>query len=289
MPGRITRRCIGICWTGAVALLSTIALANLAVAQSNELSAQESIASLDRRIVELLKNLTKHDEAEGLARKALEIAESTAGRDSPIVAQRLDNLAFTIRVQHRYREAEPLLLRALSIRENLFGADSPDLCQSLTNIAVLQEIEGELIAAQRSLLRCLRLQERAFAPEHPTIGHTIFMLAKLYEQAGQPQEAEELRRRGEKILGPDHPAKHIAAYNTGLRQRDKTFFGQMSEYRWTGLRMHSDASPQRLILLGEATFNNGLWNLFEVEMVLEDGAWRIKGLLPLPIYWKVRS
>ena len=78
------------------------------------------IQALDRRSVELLKNPSKHGEAQSLAQQALDIAERSSGPDSVVVAQRLDNLAFTMRIQHRYDEAEPLLVRALSIREQAF-------------------------------------------------------------------------------------------------------------------------------------------------------------------------
>ena len=234
-----------------------------------------------------MKNLSKHGEAQSLAQKALDIAERASGSDSAVVAQRLDNLAFTIRIQYRYGEAEPLLVRALSIREKLFGGESPDLCQSLTNVAVAQELKRELVAAQRSLSRCLSLRERAFGVDHPTVGHTLHMLAKLYRQAGRSEEAEELSRRAIEILGTEHPAVAITDYESGRRERDQTFFGQFSDYRWTGLRVDVDDDPQRMTLLGEATFNNGLWNLFEVEFVRSEGVWKVTSLLPLPVYWKV--
>ena len=53
--------------------------------------------------------------------------------------------------------------------------------------------------------------------------------------------------------------------------------------------MDSDAAPQRLTLLGEATFNNGLWNPFEIDMVVESGTWKMKWIRTLPVHWKVRS
>jgi tetratricopeptide (TPR) repeat protein len=213
-------------WRAAVlAVVCAVVLSSAANSQLREQSADEEIQALDRRGVALLKNLGKHGEAQSLAQQALLIAERSSGRDSVVVAQRLDNLAFTIRIQHRYDEAEPLLVRALSIREQAFGSDSHDLCQSLTNVAVLHEIRGELAAAQRSLARCLSLRERAFGAVHPAVGHTLHMLAKLYRQAGRPEEAEEMRDRAVEILGPEHPAMSIAAYENGKRERDRTFFG----------------------------------------------------------------
>ena len=189
-----------LCRAGMLAVVCAVALSSIAAAQPREQSADEEIQALDRRTVELLKNLSKHGEAQSLAQQALDIAERSSGRDSAVVAQRLDNLAFTIRIQHRYDEAEPLVVRALSIREKLFGSESPDLCQSLINVAVLHEIKRELAAAQRSLSRCLSLRERAFGADHPTVGHTLHMLAKLYQQVGRTEEAEELRHRAVEIL-----------------------------------------------------------------------------------------
>jgi tetratricopeptide (TPR) repeat protein len=271
----------------ALAVFSAVALSSIASAQPREQSADEEIQALDRRSVELFKNLGKHAEAQSLAQQALDIAERSSGRDSAVVAQRLDNLAFTIRIQHRYDEAEPLLVRALSIREKLFGSESPDLCQSLTNVAVLHELKKELAAAQRSLSRCLALQERAFGADHPSVGHTLHMLAKLYQQAGHPEEAEELRNRAVEILGPEHPAMVIAAYESGQRERDRTFLGQFSDYRWTGLRTDDDRTPQRMTLLGEATFNNGLWTPFEIVIVRDDETWKMTKFFSLHVYWKV--
>jgi len=265
-----------------------IIVSTIAAAQPRERSVDQEIEALDHRTVELLKNPKAHGEAQTLAQKALEVAESGTGKHSAIVAQRLDNLAFIIRIQHRYDEAEPFQLRALSIREELFGPDSPDLCQSLTNLAVLHELKNDLTEAQLSLTRCLTLQERAFGADHPAVGHTLYMLAKIYQQARRAQEADELRSRAEEILGPGHPAMLIALYENGKRARDKTFFGQISDYHWTGMRLDSDASPTRLIVLGEATFNNELWNPFEAVMVLEDGTWKTKSIRSLSVYWKVR-
>lgn len=268
-------------------LFLAAALSCSAIAQPLAPSSDEEIRALDRRGVELLRNLSKHGEAQSLAMQALEIAERSSGKESAVVAQRLDNLAFTIRIQHRYDEAQPLLVRALSIREKLFGSDSADLCQSLTNLAVLHELKGELAEAQRSLSRCLSLQDRAFGADHPSVGHTLHMLAKLYRQAGRQEEAKELSNRAMEILGPEHPAIVIAAYLSGNRERDHTFFGQFSDYRWTGLRADLGAMPREMTLLGEATFNNGLWTPFEVRLVQDDGAWKVSGFLTRPMYWKL--
>ena len=284
----LARSITDACRVCVLAIVAALSVCSGATGQPPEQSADDEIRALDRRSVELLGHLNKHGEAQSLAQKALDIAERASGSASALVAQRLDNLGFTIRIQYRYGEAEALLVRALSIREKLFGADSPDLCQSLTNVGVIQELKRELAAAQHSLSRCLSLRERAFGVDHPTVGHTLHMLAMLYRQAGRSAEAEELSGRAMEILGPEHPALVLAEYESGKRARDHTFFGQFSDYRWTGLRVDAGDDPQRMTLLGEATFNNGLWNLFEVAFARKDGVWKVTGFLPLRIYWKVQ-
>jgi tetratricopeptide (TPR) repeat protein len=274
--------------TCAVAMVFAIVGGNVASPQYREKSADEEIQEIDHRIIALLRNnLKKHGEAQSLAQQALDIAERASGGDSAVLAQRLDNLAFTIRIQHRYDEAKPLHDRALSIRERLFGSDSPDLCQSLTNIAVLHELKGDLTAAQTSLSRCLSLQERAFGADHPAVGHTLHMLAKLCRAAGRSTKADEFGYRAVQILGAEHPAVVIAEYQNGKRERDSTFLGQLTDYRWTGLRVGLGRAAQQMTLLGEATFNNGLWNLFEVELVHGPGTWRVNRLHSVPIHWKL--
>jgi hypothetical protein len=155
------------------------------------------------------------------------------------------------------------------------------------NMAVLHELKRELDVAQRSLSRCLSIQETAFGADHPTVGHTLHMLSKLYRQAGLREQAEALTRRALEILGPEHPAIVIAAYENGRRQRDRTFFGQISDYHWTGLRVDLDGFRQRMTLLGEATFNNGLWNLFEVDLVRQDGTWKVSRTFSIPVHWRL--
>ena len=41
-----------------------------------------------------------------------------------------------------------------------------------------------------------------------------------------------------------------------------------------------------MTLLGEATFNNGLWTLFEVGLVREEGTWKVNRFLSLPVHWR---
>ena len=147
---------------------------------------------------------------------------------------------------------------------------------------------GELAESKKLISRCLAIRETAYGPDHPLVAHTLHELAKLYLQSGQSEEAEELSNRAIEILGPDHPAAHLAELRRGERQQDlgRTFLGQIGEYRWTGSWVHEEVERTTLTLCGEATFNNGLWHPFLIKMVQEDGAWRMSAILPVPMYWR---
>jgi type II secretory pathway component PulJ len=85
-------------WRAGVFAVVCAVASSVANSQQRGQSAEEEIQALDRRGVALLKDLSKHGEAQSLAQQALVIAERSSGRDSVVVAQRLDNMAFTIRI-----------------------------------------------------------------------------------------------------------------------------------------------------------------------------------------------
>ena len=223
-----------------------------------------------------------------MVREALLIAEMRYGPDDIMVAKRLDNLGFLLRVQNQHGEAQSVLRRSLAIYESSLGQDGPDLCASLNNNAALHEMKGELSDSKKLISRCLSLREATYGPRHPLVGHTLHELAKLYLEAGQNVEAEKLSSRAIEILGTDHPSAHLADLRRGERQQDRgrTFLGQISEYRWIGSWVRQEAERTILTICGEATFNNGLWNPFLIEMRQENGTWRMSSTLPLPMYWR---
>ena len=90
----------------------------------------------------------KYDRAVVVAKKALEVAEKSADKNHPELAESLNNLAELYRAQGQYAEAEPLYKRSLAIREKALGPDHPNVATSLENMAALYRKTGKEKAAE---------------------------------------------------------------------------------------------------------------------------------------------
>ena len=168
--------------------------------------------------------------AEPLLRCALEIGEKTLGKDHPIVATYINNLAELLRTQGRYSEAEPLYRRALEIGEKVLGKDHPDVAMTINNLANLLYQTGRYLEAEPFFLRALDIGEKTLGTNHPEYAIRLNNLANLLYQTGRYSEAEPLYRRalqiGKKTLGADHPEYATWLNNLSMLLIDQ---GQYSE------------------------------------------------------------
>ncbi len=59
------------------------------------------------------------------------------GKEHPLVALSLNNLAGLYQEFGNYSQAEPLYQRSLAIREKVLGKEHPDVATTLNDLAVL--------------------------------------------------------------------------------------------------------------------------------------------------------
>jgi tetratricopeptide (TPR) repeat protein len=280
-----------------LALLLAAEVAGPAGAQSDQ-----EMQDYDRRVVDLVR-AGKKAQAATVAREAVEVAQQRYGADSLVLAQQLDHLATVLRMDRDYAQAELLIKRALAIREKEFGQQHTDICQSLSNLAVLYETQGRLADMEPLLRRSLAIREQAWGTTHPAVGHTLHELAKLYRQMGRSAEAETLFGRAVTILGSGHPAVFLEVLARGdyeaaalmhgvAAQPDaraavrKTFFGQVTRLRWTGLRMAGEADAPIMVIVGEAMHGNDIWQPFEVDMAADGQVWKMRSIRVPPMAWR---
>jgi tetratricopeptide (TPR) repeat protein len=86
--------------------------------------------------------------AEAYYRLALTQEEKAAGKDDPLIAVVLNNLALALRQKNDNRSAEPLFRRALAIQESKLGPDRTATATTLNNLGSLLQSIGQL--AKRS-------------------------------------------------------------------------------------------------------------------------------------------
>jgi CHAT domain-containing protein/lipopolysaccharide biosynthesis regulator YciM len=177
--------------------------------QSAQQSAElEEATRLTQRVI-LLDEQRQYAVAIPLAERALAIREKVLGKEHPLVARSLNNLADLYRVMGNYRQAEPLYQRSLAIREKVLGKDHPAVASSLNNLGLLYRVMGNYKQAEPLYQRSLAIFEKVLGQEHPLVAQILNNLALLYRVMGNYRQAEPLYQRSlairEKVLGQEHP------------------------------------------------------------------------------------
>lgn len=95
--------------------------------------------------------------------------EARYGKDHPLVADCLSNMAIIYNQRGEQNKALPMYERALAIFEETKGADSQDVAHTLTDMAVLH-LEAHRDDVGRPLLeRALQIQRNRLGPDHPDV------------------------------------------------------------------------------------------------------------------------
>ena len=130
-----------------------------------------------------------------VARKALEVAETSFGKDGRNTGNSINLLGLLYHKQGDYAAAEPLYKRALAIREKTLGTQHPDTAASLNNLAALYEAQGNYAAAEPLYKRALAIREKTLGAQHPGTALFLNNLAGLYRTQGDYAAAEPLYKR----------------------------------------------------------------------------------------------
>lgn len=161
-------------------------------------------AELTAKVVKLAGE-GKYQEALPLAQRALELREKALGREHPLVASALLNLATLDADVRNLEEAKTTAQRALSVYEKLGGEYVQQRIKALDLLARLEPFAPKAIDLHE---RDLALKEKTYGPDSPQVSSTLFPLAHLNELLGNNEKAEHLFARFIEIrektkAGPD--------------------------------------------------------------------------------------
>ena len=178
-----------------------------------ETESQTSGGSLEWEILfEEAKKLREQGDyrrAISVARKALEVAETSFGKDGRNTSASVNLLGVLYEAQGDYAAAEPLYKRALAIHEKTLGAQHPDTASSLNNLAGLYHSQDDYAVAEPLYKRALAIREKTLGAQHPDTALSLNNLAGLYHSQDDYTVAEPLYQRAlairEKTLGAQHP------------------------------------------------------------------------------------
>jgi CHAT domain-containing protein/tetratricopeptide (TPR) repeat protein len=149
----------------------------------------QELLTLMRRITALAQD-GRYGEAVPLARKLVDEAERTSGRQSPLTATALVVLAQAQQAQGEAAEAERGLRRALAIREKALGSNHPDVAAVLATLGQIALSQNRLKDAERDTLRALSIDEGTIGPNHLSTAMARMQLGNLRHR--QLREAEAL-------------------------------------------------------------------------------------------------
>lgn len=171
-------------------------------------NAVDEATQLSRTVVTLFAE-GKYEKALPLAKRALELRESTLEPDHELVQAALLNLAEVYTALKKYGDALKLVQRLLKTYEQKVGPDDAGAAVFLDKVGFLAYMEGDYEKSESAYKRALAIREKAFGQNSIEFAKSLFSLAEVYRFGKKPDKAEPLYEQSailiRKLLGKDHP------------------------------------------------------------------------------------
>lgn len=171
-------------------------------------------------LAEAYERLGLYDDAEPLAREALDLRRRTLGPGHPDVASALNMLGWVLHQKGRPDSAEVLLREAVALRREGGRRYAVELSRSLNDLGVVLERRGAYAEAQALYEEALAIRIDRLGPDHRSVGVTANNLATVRYQQGAFDRAVEAGERALRAVraafGSDHQRAVIAQGNLAV-------------------------------------------------------------------------
>ena len=186
----------------------------------------------------------RYDDAIEVVQRALAIAETIHGPDSPEVAEQLLNLGLYETNAGRAGDALPRFSKGIEILESEYGLFHPKVAEALLNRGVAQARAGLGEASLASYQRALAIREKA-TPGHASIASLVQNIAIRHAEQGATDKALPMFARAlelrTKALDERHPLVGSAHLNLGEALSLAARYDEALEHLYTGLDIVSAA------------------------------------------------
>lgn len=146
----------------------------------------------------------RYEDARGLSQRALAIAESVMGKDDPLVADVLTDLAAVYDEKQDMPNAIALAERAAAIYQKALGEEHPQTIDANRFLSWLYYLANEMAKAERLAARALELSEKILGPEHYLVARCLYTLSHVTREV---KKREQLLLRSlaltERTIGPE--------------------------------------------------------------------------------------
>jgi tetratricopeptide (TPR) repeat protein/tRNA A-37 threonylcarbamoyl transferase component Bud32 len=203
-------------------------------------------------------------------RQALQLAERTWGRDSPLAIAAAGALAVDLVGLGRYREALPLMERNLAAHLQAMGPRSPVVGNTLGNLGAIYRLLGRYDDALDANRRAVAILEPLGATHELDVAIRLFNVGNVLADLDRSEEAlaahEKSLRIRERRLKGDHPriANSLDAVGSALVQLGR--YEEARSYLERGLAMRERRSGR-----GAPATAASLGNLGKLFLMLRDG------------------
>jgi serine/threonine protein kinase/tetratricopeptide (TPR) repeat protein len=176
-------------------------------------------AGVRNTISSTLRALAHYDEAEPIARKALELRRGALPAGHKDIRSSLTQLAFVLQEQGKAKEAEALLRETVQNARATVPTDYGELANTLQNLGQHLQRFNNLTEAEPLLREALTVARKLWPQGDGRLGVYVNNLGLLLNRQGKAAEAEPLLREGleitRKTLPAGHPDTGIALENLG--------------------------------------------------------------------------
>ncbi|HKF53911.1 MAG TPA: tetratricopeptide repeat protein, partial [Blastocatellia bacterium] len=172
--------------------------------------------------------------AEELFLQNLHNRESTAGPNSLLAANSLQDLGLLYWAKIDNVKSEQMNLRALNVKEKILGPDHPQVANLLNNLGLIYYRRGDYITAESFFQRSLTIKQKVFGPEHPLVGVSLNNLGLMYWKQLDYSKAADCFRRSLAIQEKAHGSENLdityALYNLGIIAKETGDYEQAVAY-----------------------------------------------------------
>ena len=237
----------------------------------------ETIDSMHRRVL-LLKNLSRYEELEPLARRSAELHRSIVG-ESTDTFNAIGVHGAVLRGLERLDEALPLYREAYEGHLQVGGPDAPATLTALNNMGFILRALGRMDESEQAFRDTLEGRQRVLGPNTSGTLSSMINLGGALRAAGKFDEAEPLYLAAlaghEQLHGSDHSRTLTSTGNVGVFYVSAGRYDEAEEYLRRAvegnLRVVGPTAVTTLIYsvnLGHALARSG--KLDEARTILED-------------------
>jgi serine/threonine-protein kinase len=216
-------------------------------------------AAARRQLADVLGEKGAYDEAEVLAREALEVHRTAGPQMLHQVALDLNTLMEVQFKRGNLRAAAQTARRALDTSRRAFPTGSTAIADDIGNLGAAEWSLGRFAEAERLFTEALEMHRRRLGPDHPTVATDLNNLGHLRLEVQDAASAEPLFRDALDVLnrrfGDDHPRVAQAHRSLGTALMLALRLDEAERHFRESLRIHRLAA--NAVAVAEALNNLG--------------------------------